>query len=175
MNSLRAIGLLGLALAPQACSLSTGCLGRGYTCDRTTITVQSPNDAWTPGSYALAMNVDGTPGQCTLDVANPPQQTSSLDCAPAAKTTLTLEQAWTQPPVVCDQNACRTGSAGPIPGHFRLVLVLQGLPKQVALNLTLDWSEILNKAVSPMPKTDEPNGPGCGQCTNAQTTLTVGS
>jgi len=175
-NALAALSADGAALALSACTLGHDCAEVVHLeCSRTTFTVQSPNDAWPPGSYTLAINVDGAAGQCTLEVANPPQRATSLDCAVGSKNTLTLEAVLAQQPLACDQAACRGSSATPIPGHFQLSLVLQGLPKQVALNLARDGTEILNKVVSPTPKTTEPDGPGCGQCTSAQTTLIVGS
>jgi hypothetical protein len=175
MRFLGAAGLLGLALPLSACTLEHKCSEVYYLCERTILIVQSPNDAWTPSSYVLAMDIDGAQAQCTLEVANSPERATSVDCAAGTNRTLTLEPVLTQPPLVCDQTACGGSSAVPVAGHFQLLLVLQMLPKEVAMNLTRDGTVILNKVVSPARQTDEPNGHGCGQCTNAQSTLMIGS
>jgi hypothetical protein len=41
----------------------------------------------------------------------------------------------------------------------------------VALVLSVDGTTLLNVTISPMATTTEPNGTGCGKCTNASDTL----
>ena len=44
----------------------------GAICDQTSITLQAPNDAWASGTYTLALNMDGTPAQCSVQIPDPP-------------------------------------------------------------------------------------------------------
>lgn len=73
VNGAWGAGLLACGLATGACGdLGHSCSNVGYTCNQTGITLQAPNDAWTAGSYTLALTRDGTAGQCTMQVPDPP-------------------------------------------------------------------------------------------------------
>jgi hypothetical protein len=64
-------------------------------------------------------------------------------------------------------------SATPIPGHFQMTVVIQGLPTEVGLNLSLDGNAVTSETIAPKASTDEPNGAGCGTCTSASATVSV--
>jgi hypothetical protein len=49
----------------QAGSEHGGCTELAPVCDQTSITLQSPDNAWSAGTYTLSLNVDGKAGQCT--------------------------------------------------------------------------------------------------------------
>ena len=54
-----------------------------------------------------------------------------------------------------------------------MVLVIQGLPTQVGLNLSLDGKAVMNETIAPRSITTEPNGAGCGTCTHGSATVSV--
>jgi hypothetical protein len=140
----------------------------------TTITLQAPNDAWAAGMYTLALRIDGTPGQCTMQVPDPPPVSGVQgSCGLGATATLTLATVDTCPPVVCKNGACEGMSCTPIPGRFQMVLVIQGLPTQVGLNLSVDGNSLMNQTIAPKSTTTQPNGAGCGTCTNGSATLSL--
>jgi hypothetical protein len=55
----------------RGCGDSHSCSAVYPICNQTAVTLQSPSDAWAAGNYTLALTVDGTPGQCTIDVPDP--------------------------------------------------------------------------------------------------------
>lgn len=96
--------------------------------------------------------------------------------------TMTLVTVDSCPPVVCDNNVCHGMSCAPIPGHFQMKVVISSgtgsdasahVAAQVALDLSVDGKALANKTIAPKATTTEPNGQGCGMCTNASATLSV--
>jgi hypothetical protein len=176
---------MAFAFATGACIDLAGhsCSGVGYTCDHTTITLQSPNDAWTTGTYTLNLSVDGTPGQCTVQIPDPPPANGVQgNCGLGSNLTLTLVTVDSCPPVVCDNNLCQGMSCTAVPGHFQMNVVISSgtgsdasprVAAQVALDLSVNGRALVSEAISPKSTTTEPNGAGCGTCTNASATLSV--
>ena len=52
-------------------------------------------------------------------------------------------------------------------------LGIAGMPAQVGVDLTVDGTELINETIAPTQTTTQPNGVGCGTCTNASATLSV--
>ncbi|HLK36458.1 MAG TPA: hypothetical protein VKU41_06865 [Polyangiaceae bacterium] len=182
--------LVGGALATLAMSLDCNfdfgghsCSAVGFECDRTTITFQSPNDAWAAGTYTLAFDVDGTTGQCTLDVANPPDPNgTSGGCPIGSDVTLSLAPVTSCPPPVCNGNVCSAMSCTPVSGRFRLTFLVAPpfgadssphVAAHVTVNLSVDGKTLADQALAPTATTTEPDGAGCGTCTDAMATVTV--
>jgi len=94
------------------------------------------------------------------------------NCGGAALT-LNLAPVESCPPVVCDGSACEGMSCTPIAGHFQMTLVIQGLPAEVGLDLSVNGNEVMNETIAPKATTTEPNGAGCGTCSNASAALAV--
>jgi hypothetical protein len=153
-------------------------------CNETSITVQSPNGTWTAGTYALAMVVDGVPQQCTMQVADPPAFVQGT-CS-ATDTTLNLAPVCPLTPVcaragVCDYILSTFDCSS---DRFTIALTI-GVPSgfvgdaqphvvgQLSLDLSLDGSTLMNETIAPTQTTTEPNGAGCGTCTNASATLSI--
>src|SRR5580700_10162504 len=109
---------LASAAASLGCSALAGhsCAGEFFFCNRTTVTLQSPNDAWSAGTYSLAVTMDGTSAQCSVQMPDPPP-TSAV-------------QGTSVHPVVCNGGVCEGMSATPIPGHLQMTVVIQGLPTE---------------------------------------------
>ncbi len=188
MKKLWGLFLLVSAAMGVACDLTShSCTALAPRCDTTSITLQAPNDAWVAGPYTLAMMVNGVPQQCTMNVPDPPAATQGTCSASGPgyvwATTLSLAGVCPAPPIVCnDAGACggMGSSADCIAGHFTMQLVI-GNPwgadarppfaEPVSLDLSVDGTTLLNKTISPMATTTEPNGAGCGTCTNASDTL----
>ncbi len=145
----------------------------GAICDQTSITLQAPNDAWASGTYTLALNMDGTPAQCSVQIPDPPP-TNGLqgNCTQNSLLTFRLLTVVFCPPVVCMNGACG-GSCTPIPGRFQMNLGIAGMPAQVGVDLTVDGTELINETIAPTQTTTQPNGVGCGTCTNASATLSI--
>ena len=176
MNCLLGIALSACAMASAACSAfaSHSCGLVAYVCDQTTITLQSPNDAWTAGTYGLAVTMDGTSAQCSVQMPDPPAAGGVQgNCGSNTNLTLALTTVDTAHPIVCNGGACQGMSATPIPGHFQLTLGIRSLPTEVGLNLSLNGNAVMSETIVPKTTTDEPNGEGCGTCTNASATVSV--
>jgi hypothetical protein len=151
-------------------------------CDRTSITLQSPNDAWTAGTYTLAIVADGVPEQCTMQVPDPPAAVQGT-CS-ATGTTLSLAPMCPPPPVVCEAGICgdSISSADCIPGHFTMALAI-GTPLgppgdaephvvgQLGLDLSVDGNALISETIAPTVATK--GSAACGFCTNASATVST--
>jgi hypothetical protein len=134
--------LLTLCLASAAASVgcsafaSHSCTGEFFFCDQTTVTLQSPNDAWTAGTYSLTVTMDGTSAECSVQMPDPPP-TSGVqgNCGSNTNLALALTTLDSVHPIVCNGAACEGMSATPIPGYFQMTVVIQGLPTEVGLTL----------------------------------------
>ncbi len=167
---------LASAAASVGCSAfaSHSCTDAFFSCDQTTVTLQSPNDAWTAGTYSLAVTMDGTLAQCSVQMPDPPP-TSGVqgNCGANTNLTLALTTVDLVHPIVCSGGACEGMSATRIPGHFQMTVVIQGLPTEVGLTLSLDGNAVVSETIAPKASTNEPNGAGCGTCTTATATVSV--
>jgi hypothetical protein len=150
------------------------CSEVGYSCNRTGITLQSPNDAWASGTYTLVLNIGGTPAQCSLPIPDPPPTNGVQGtCGQSSDISLSLVPLESCPPVVCEAGVCHGTSCTPIPGRFQIVLGINGTPAQLGLDLSLEGNELMKETIAPTQTTTEPNGAGCGTCTNASATLSI--
>jgi hypothetical protein len=188
MKSLWGVGLLGFCAAVGGACLDLSghsCEAVAYACDVTTVTFRSPGNFWTTGTYALALVVDGETRQCTIAVPDPP--TSAQGSCSATGTTLTLVQICPQPAPVCNSTACSetVSSADCVAGQFTMVLTI-GTPfgpfeagaqphvvGMLALALSLGPTQLINETIAAMATTTQPNGEGCGTCTNASANLSL--
>jgi hypothetical protein len=162
-------------MASAGCSAfpTHSCTYVGASCDQTTITLQSPNDAWTAGTYSLAVTMDGTSAQCSVQMPDPtPTDNVNGNCGSSTGVSLALTTMYSCPPPVCKGGACEVNCTL-IAGHFRMTLVMQGMPTEVGVNLSLDGNTVVSETIAPKASTDEPNGVGCGTCTNASATVSV--
>jgi len=179
----------GIALA--TCAVSTGscidlgsrsCTAIALVCEQTTVTLQSPNDAWTAGTYTLAIVVDGFSQQCTIEVPDPPSAAQGTCLAPG--TTLSLSPIRPIPPAVCNAGTCSesASSADCLAGRFTMALTF-GSPRgfevpdahvvgQLGLNLSVDGNELMSETIA--PKATTTGSAACGFCTNASATLSIG-
>jgi hypothetical protein len=171
------VATAGLSLAASSGCInlqSHSCSDVYYFCNQTTVTLQAANDAWMPGTYTLALELDGTPVQCTVDVTDPPPASGVAGvCGLDSPLRVRLETVNSCPPPVCDQTACRGTTCTPIPGHFQMTLVITSLPARLGVELSLGGNTVLSQTIAPKQTTTEPNGAGCGTCTNASATLSV--
>jgi hypothetical protein len=168
--------LVACAAASAGCGIfaSHSCTELALVCDETTITLQTPSDGWTAGAYTLALTMDGTPAQCTMPVPDPPPVSGVQgNCGLGANVTMQLRALQSCPPVVCNATACEGMSCTPIAGRFQMTLVLQGMPAQVGLSLSVDGNAVMSESIAPKSATTEPNGAGCGTCTNASATVSL--
>jgi hypothetical protein len=184
----------GIALAASAVAIAScidlsshSCSAAGFVCDETSITLQSPNDAWTAGTYTLAIVADGVPQQCTMQSPDPPAAAQGT-CS-ANGTTLSLDPICPPTPIVCNAVACggmsNSGFAGCFPGRFTMTLTIgkgfgfmvsdaqPHVVGQLGLKLSVDGNALMNETIAPTQTTTEPNGAGCGTCTNASATLSI--
>ena len=179
--------ILACAGSLNAGCASHDCTAIGVTCGQTLIALQSPNDVYAAGTYTLVVNGNGSSGpsgQCTLSISDPPPtaDVSGL-CSLGSNFSLDLKTipSCPTPPIVCNANACRGGGntpCTPIPGHFHMMFTINSSsaassPAKLGMNLTVDGKEILNQTIMPISATTEPNGMGCGTCTNASATVAV--
>lgn len=147
-------------------------------CHQTSITIQAPNDAWAAGSYIVALTLDGTPAQCSLQIPDPsPVGGVQGSCGANAALTFRLITVDSCLPVACSGSngtPCKSmGGCAPIPGRFRMVLGIGAMPAKLGLDLSVDGNALMNETIAPMQTTTEPNGAGCGTCTNASATLSI--
>jgi hypothetical protein len=159
--------------------LLTGCGSHSCTdeyvaCERTGIIVQTPSNTWATGTYSLTLTLDGAVSQCTIVVPDPPSAGGMAGTCPiGASYAVSLDPVESCPPVVCSDSACEGMTCTPIPGQFQMTIAIQGLPTQVGLDLAMDGKALASKTLTPVSETTEPNGPGCGTCTNARGTVMI--
>ncbi|MDP9001434.1 MAG: hypothetical protein M3O46_15140 [Myxococcota bacterium] len=188
MNPILGASLLACAVASTSCTLFTShsCTGIVAICDQTTITLHSPNNAWSAGVYTLDLNIDGRATQCTLSIADPPPTGIVQGTCSATDITFTLAQLCPQPQPTCnDAGACGrlASSANCIAGQFQMTVSVlphgfgtdaaSGLASQVSIDLSVDGRALVNETIAPKATTTEPSGAGCGTCTNASATVSV--
>jgi hypothetical protein len=161
--------VLACATAAAGCGATKVCTEAYYFCNRTNITVQSPNNAWAQGSYTLAVDTDGTPTTCTLQMpTSAPLDGVPADCGARSPVTVSVVPIASCPKPVCYPNgSCEQMACTPIPGQFELAITIPTLASHVALNLSTGGKPLLVETLTPQATTTEPNGKGCGTCTNA--------
>lgn len=160
-----------VATGSLASCASHSCTDVGYVCEQTQITLLAPNDAWAAGTYTLTLTVDDSPVQCTISVPASPSTRGVAGSCPIGA--LELNAVDSCAPVVCDGAACEGMSCTPIAGQFQMTVTIQGLPTQVGLALSVNGMPLTSETVAPMSTTTEPNGHGCGTCTNASAMLSI--
>lgn len=165
--------------AIAGCGASHSCTDVSYSCNQTFITLHAPNDSWTPGTYTVTVGGGGdggAPVRCVVSVpASPSSSGVTGFCGLGSSNALNLEPVTSCPPVVCDGGACEGMTCTPVAGHFQMQLTLQGLPAQVPVDITVDGQSVMSETITPTATTTEPNGQGCGTCTNASATASIGS
>jgi hypothetical protein len=180
----RAISRLCLFVAALACGAALAgcgsthvCTEVYYFCDRTNITVQSPNNAWTQASYTLSVVADGTPTTCTIQMpTSAPPDGAPGDCGAQSPVTVSVMPITSCPKPVCYSNGtCEQMACTPIAGQFELAIMIPSLTSHVALNLSSGSKSVFAGTVTPQSATTEPNGKGCGTCTNASATVSTTS
>jgi hypothetical protein len=160
----------------MACTVACSAIGHHCEfdvplCDQTRITLQSPNNAWAAGTYKLTLN-DGTARACTLTILDPPSAGSPDGSCTSTDTNLTLTQVCGPPGTACNEGACTEIAPNCLPGQFEIEIdVVAPVSAQVALELEVDGLTLMNETIT--LKTTEPNGAGCGMCTNASATVSI--
>jgi hypothetical protein len=176
MNWLLLPTLATVALVTGACSgcASHSCTAIGYFCGNTNLTLTSPSDAWAAGTYTLTLTTNGASEQCTIPVpGSAPPDAIDGSCPSDSGVDVKLVPILSCPPAFCDAGTCTSAACTPIAGHFQLVVTLQEIPSTVVVSVLRDGKALLSETVSPTSATTEPNGHGCGTCTNASATLSV--
>jgi hypothetical protein len=172
--------LVGLA-GGMAASAAAGCAAHkcgdvNVSCNVTAISFRTPSNSWKPGMYTVTVvGSDGTV-HCVLSI---PASTLSSgvvgSCDPGSHSDLWLEPILTCQPLVCSDGACSGTACLPVTGHFQMTLDIQGLAAQVPVDVALDGKSLVRATITPIATTEEPNGQGCGTCTNASATASIGS
>jgi len=178
-------GLVTLAALGAACAScsSHSCNALGVICDQTVLTLQTPGNTWAPGDYTLSVDVEGVSQQCTLQIPDPPVNGTTTGTCTSSTTSLQLLQICPEPKVACDAVACHGSSDSDdcLSGQYTMQVTIQPafgtnvqphLPSQVAVDLSVGGQSIMNATVAPQATTTEPNGVGCGTCTNGSATVT---
>jgi hypothetical protein len=168
------VGSIACSLASGACVSDHECSFNVPSCDQTLITLQSPKNAWTPGVYKLTLN-NGTANECTLSISAPPPAGSLDGTCSSADTRFTLTQLCLPPPMVCNSTACSVmePNTNCLPGQFQIDITSPLHPGPVGLDLEVDDRTLMNETITPKAVTTEPNGEGCGMCTNASVTVSI--
>jgi hypothetical protein len=166
----------GIAASAIAGCGSHQCFNDIFSCNATGIALSAPNDSWTPGTYTVTAGGGSASVQCVVSVpAFPSPSGVAGSCAAGSVYNLTLDPVLSCPSVVCDQGACGGMGCMPLAGHFQMTLTIQGLPTQVPVDIAVDGKSLLSETITPTAATTEPNGHGCGTCTNASATASIGS
>jgi hypothetical protein len=162
-------------LASAGCGSTHLCTDAYYFCNRTNITVQSPNNAWALGSYTLKVDADGTATTCTLQMpTSAPLGGAPADCGAGSPVTASVVPIASCPKPVCYQDGtCSQMSCTPVPGQFELSITIPSLSPHVGVNLSVGGKSLLVGTLTPQSTTTEPNGKGCGFCTNASATAST--
>ncbi|HEY6458531.1 MAG TPA: hypothetical protein VIY73_00220, partial [Polyangiaceae bacterium] len=162
-----------LVPAANGCA-SHECADVGMVCGQTEITLVAKDDAWAPGAYTVNFSGPAAASTCNLTVPSPvPSNGVSGTCALSDGAVLTLAPVMSCPAPTCNDEACGGASCSPVPGHFQLSLSLQAMASSIDVQVLLGASSIASVSVTPVAATTEPNGPGCGDCTNASATVSV--
>jgi hypothetical protein len=171
------------ALASASCiERNVGCSNILPVCEQTTVSVQSPGNSWAPGAYHLSLNVDGRASECTLNL-DPSMAPEGLEgTCTESDVSWTLAPVCPQPPPVCNGNACMgsASSSNCLAGQYTMTVAIGSLEdpaasiaRQVALAITVGDTNLVDAMVSPVATTTEPDGEGCGTCTNASAMVMV--
>src|SRR5215469_16273326 len=95
--------LLACATAVAGCVTERICSDVYYSCNRTTLTVQSANNAWALGSYTLSLDADGAATTCTLQMpTSTPLDGTPGVCGPGSNVSFTVLPITSCPPPVCN-------------------------------------------------------------------------
>jgi hypothetical protein len=120
-----------------------------------------------------------------LRISDPPPTGTVPGTCSAPNVAWLLTQLCPQPATVCKDGACEgmVSSANCLPGQFQMAVTVspQGfgpdassaLASRIAIDLSAEGTELIHETVEPTTTTTEPNGVGCGTCTNASATLSV--
>jgi hypothetical protein len=155
---------------------SDGCPA-GFAANQTTLTLQSPANAWATGTYSLIVTADGYPARCHMVVDDSTLAAPArLEAACAA-----LDVGWSldpvclEPPSACSGSACQqTGStANCLPGQFQMNVVIPGDPSPIGIDLSLDGAVLLSQSVTPQETTTQPGGPSCAATTQGTATIAL--
>jgi hypothetical protein len=166
--------MLACATAVAGCMTERICTEVAYFCNRTNITMQSTGNAWALGSYTLDVTADGVATTCTVQMpTSAPPDGAPGDCGPGSNVSFSVLPVTSCPPPVCNGNACEQMACTPVAGQFQLAVTIQSLPSHVALSLSVGGKSLVNDMLTPQAATTEPNGKGCGTCTNASATVST--
>jgi hypothetical protein len=121
----------------------------------------TPGGGWAPGTYELALLVDGQSASCALKVPAMPSTGPLVtgSCTSTIGLTLAPEAQCTGD--ASDDTAPGTNCA-PNPGAFQQVLTLPGMPATVVLTLTRDGNMLVQQTIALTYADVHPNGPTCG-------------
>jgi hypothetical protein len=158
----------GLALAGLAVA---GCAPAGSSCgdktctDGATLDFVTPSGAWAPGTYELALLVDGQSASCALKVPAMPSATGIVTGSCTSSIGLTLS-----PEAQCSGDASADASDETSSGTacaasanaYQQVLTLPGMPLTVVVTMTRDANMLLQQTIALTYADVHPNGPSCG-------------
>ena len=177
--ALRRIALLAVALplvgAVGACSGHTGCTDEGSLCGATTITALPPDGGWVGGSYGASVSWGTNTATCTIQMpASPPTGSIVGSCTPETSVTSEFRVDTPCRDAGCVGEACAVHCSSSDAAATQLIIVINTMPSRVDVALTRDGGSILTEVVMPQSTTTEPNGSGCGTCTNSAASIVLG-
>lgn len=136
-----ALAVPGL-LAITACDHS--CTDIGYFCE---LRVNLEHAEWAPGPYVFELDAGGEVHRCTATLPDP-----------AAATLLCTTTQW--------------GHRFDFDGYpFPSRLMFSGSPKNAEVRILHEGQEVARKTLKPRYEVTEPAGEGCGECRNAEVTV----
>jgi hypothetical protein len=175
----------GDAAAGGAGCASHSCLDIGRFCDTTTVTFEAPGNVWMPGEYTLTVGFAGGMDTCTLSVPASPKPGASFTGTCSDPSVLWNLEAICPPKTWCEAGACAAmfSSSYCLPGQYEMTVRIGGfapasgrttsLFTSVTVDLAIGGIELAAGTVPTTTKTTQPNGEGCGYCTNATATVQV--
>jgi hypothetical protein len=169
---------LSFALTQASCS-EHDCTLIGTDCGQTVVTLEAPSDLWADGTYALTLETDVGSASCTLNLSTSDALDPMSSCSSPHVTFVATPAECATP---CGSAACAQSPGDCVAGQYHVTVTLGDpngpnpdatLATRGSIVLARDGVEIANASFTPKLTTGEPNGPGCGTCTNGAATVAV--
>ncbi len=156
------------ALEPESCTL-IGCS------DGLSLRAKTASGGLTDGTYSIALRLDGTAIQCTLDASD--LSTRSAQTYLTAECDDRTSSVTLSAPTECTEHRSEEAvgqSCQPIAGKWQLDIGVQGIPASVQLEIARDGVTVLEQTLAPTYLDTRPNGPKCEPlCRQASEELTL--
>lgn len=134
--------------------------------DGMNLTVRTMSGDFPPGNHTITIDADGNTLSCSFEY---PPATSSIQCTSGLSVTILPMESCVEE----KRREATTYTCTPIPNQYQERIFVNGTPKWISMVQSVDGVSILERVVTPTYITTEPNGNGCGKCTQGSFNLDI--